>query len=347
MDALIHRHFRSQGKTCTSMGSPFTGRVLSVAGAHLTADDAARQKILDWPDSGILDDAVALRFAGALHALVLSGQDPELATIYPPNNAPASDEAFWLVIESAIARHEQFVVDFLDYPPQTNETGRAAVLMLGFQEAVRETGLPLYMLELGASAGLNQHWDSFQYDLGGSTWGPADSPVRLQPEWRGRAPELGALDRSASYACDLNPLDIADVDQALRLRSYCWPDQQVRLERLDGAISIAQDKGTRLARADAADWIAASLALRPGALTTVVYHSIFWQYMPVETQRAVRSAIEVAGDLADERAPLCWVRMEPYEEDRRKAALYYTRWPDPERRILAFADYHGWWVEPV
>jgi hypothetical protein len=347
VDARIHRHFRGQGKTCGSMGSHFTARILSVTADHLTPDDAVRKKIIGWKNGKMLDDAVALRFAGAMHALVLSGRDPALASVYPPNDAPADDDALWQLLETAIAQNEQFVVDFLDYPPQTNETGRAAVLMLGFQEAARETGLPMFMLELGASAGLNQHWDSFHYDLGGSTWGPEDSPVRLAPEWRGRAPDLDALERSATYACDLNPLDITDADQALRLRSYCWPDQPVRLERLDGALSIAQEQGVRLARADAADWIAASLALRPGGRTTVVYHSIFWQYMPVETQRAVRSAIEVAGDLADERAPLCWVRMEPYEEDRHKAALYYTKWPDPERRILAFADYHGWWVEPT
>lgn len=346
MGDLVKKHFERQGAVCANMGSPFTGRLLALAVKRLLPDSRFARRILDWSDDRMMDDALALRFAGALHALVLSGQAPELAAAYPPN-AASSDDDLWTAIVDTIQAHDAFLHDFLDHPPQTNETARSAVLMLGFQQAARDTGLPLFLLELGASAGLNQNWDQFHYDLGGATWGPDASGVRLQPDWRGPTPDLGALERSASYACDLNPLDIRDDAQALRLRSYIWPDQPDRLARLDAAMTIGQEQGLRMARADAADWIAASLALRPGGRTTVVYHSIFWQYMPIETQQAVRSAIEVAGDLSDDRAPLCWVRMEPYEEDRSKAALYYTHWPDPERRILAFCDYHGRWIEPV
>lgn len=347
MNTIIEKHFRRQGESCARMGSPFTGRLLQVAAARFPISGPLGERLSGWEGTRVPLDAVALRFAGGLHALVLSGQDDELAGIYPPNEAPADDDAFWTVIDGTLTRHQDFMLDFMDYAPQTNETGRAACLMLGFQQAAKDTGKPLFMLEMGASAGLNQGWDRFRYQLGDAVWGPEDSPVQLQPEWRGATPDLlPELEKSGSYACDLNPLDITDPDQALRLRSYIWPDQPVRMQRLDGAISIGQADGLSIARADAADWIAASLALRPGERTTVVYHSIFWQYMPIETQRAVRSAIEVAGDLADDRNPLCWVRMEPYEEDISKAALYYTHWPDPERKVLAFCDYHGWWIEP-
>lgn len=347
MDTIIEKHFRRQGEACARMGSPFTGRLLQLAAGKMPLDGALGKRLTEWDEARVPLDAVALRFAGGLHALVLSGQDEALAGAYPPNVTPEDDDAFWSVISGALARHHDFMMHFMDYAPQTNETGRAACLMLGFQQAAKDTGLPMHMLEMGASAGLNQGWHRFRYDLGGATWGPEDSPVVLQPEWRGRAPDLlPEIEKSASRACDLNPLDITDPEQALRLRSYIWPDQPVRMARLDGAIEIGKEDGVSLARADAADWIAASLALRPAGRTTVVYHSIFWQYMPVETQRAVRSAIEVSGDLADERNPLCWVRMEPYEEDISKAALYYTHWPDPERKVLAFCDYHGWWIEP-
>lgn len=347
MGDRIRQHFRKQGETCASMGSAFTGRLLGVAADRMDGEGAVQKRILDWPEGRRLDDAVALRFAGALHALVLSGKDSDLAASYPAAGGGSDDDTLWRQASAALLRHEDFVLEFLDHPPQTNETARSAVLMLGFQQAARDTGLPFFMLEIGASAGLNQHWSRFHYSLGETEWGDSASPVRLTPEWHGKVPDLGAIDIASSYACDLNPLDVSDPDQALRLRSYIWPDQPERLARLDGAIAIARERGVRLSRANAADWLSASLALRPGGRTTVVYHSIFWQYLPFETQRTVRSAIEVAGDLADERSPLCWVRMEPYEEDRHKAALYYTHWPDPERKILAFADYHGRWIQPV
>ncbi|WP_417513659.1 DUF2332 domain-containing protein [Minwuia sp.] len=347
MGELVQRHFVRQGEVCESMGSPFTGRLLRLAAERLTPSTGFAKAILDWPDGRMIDDALALRFAGSLHALVLSGRDPALAAVYAQDGTPADDDALWQAVSDALSAHDDFLGDFLHHAPQTNETGRSAVLLLGFQQAARDTGMPLHMLELGASAGLNQNWDRFHYRLGKATWGPEDSGVRLRPDWRGPAPDLQPITKSASYACDRHPLDITDPEKALRLRSYVWADQPERLARLDAAIAIAAERGAKVARADAADWIAASLALRPGGCATVVYHSIFWQYMPRETQHAARSAIEVAGDLSDERAPLCWVRMEPYEDDRRKAALYYTHWPDPERRILAFCDYHGRWIEPV
>ncbi|WP_416899257.1 MAG: DUF2332 domain-containing protein [Minwuia sp.] len=346
MGDQVRKNFKMQGRVCGEMGSDFTRRLLRMAGDRLQPESAAARRILDWPEDRVLDDAPALRFAGGLHALALSGRDSGLAGYWPPNNPPEDDDALWSAVERALSAHDEFLDEFFQHPPQTNETARAACLLLGFQEAARETGLPLHMLEIGASAGLNQNWDRFRYNLGGAVWGPKDSPVQLTPEWRGAAPELIEVPKAATAACDLNPLRVTDPEQALRLRSYVWPDQQARMTRLDGAIRIAQEEGVSLARANAADWLVSTLALRPGARTTVVFHSIFWQYLPAEHQRTIRSAIEVAGDLADDRAPLCWVRMEPYEEDRHKAAVYYTHWPDPERRVLALCDYHGRWIEP-
>lgn len=348
MGDLVRRHFERQGAACGELGSPFMARLLTLAAEQLKPDGEATRTVLGWPDDRMFEDALALRFAGALHALVLSGRDPELAAHYPPqaDAATLTDAALWQAVTDALARNEEFVAGFLRHPPQTNETARAAVLMPGFQEAARRTGMPLWLLEIGASAGLNQNWNRFRYDLGGAEWGPEDSGVRLAPDWRGPAPDLGPVEIAGSFACDLQPLDIADPDMMLRLRAYVWPDQQQRLERLDAAIAIARARGTKVARADAVDWIAASLYRRPADRTTVIFHSIFWQYLPTESQQAIRSSIEVAGDEADGSRPLAWVRMEPWEENPRQAALYVTTWPGGERHVPLLCDYHGRWIEP-
>lgn len=348
MGELVKRHFQRQGEACGNLGSPFMARLLPLVADRLAPSNAAARAVLGWPDARMYEDALSLRFAGALHALVLSGRAPALAALYPPQADPASldDDALWAAVDTAMADHADFITGFLEHPPQTNETGRAAALMLGFQDAARRTGKPLHMLEIGASAGLNQNWDRFRYDLGGAEWGPADSTVRLTPEWRGPPPELGPVEVAATYACDLQPLDVRDPEMMLRLRSYIWPDQQQRLHRLEAAIEIAKDRGTKVARANAADWIAASLAIRPDDLTTVIFHSIFWQYLPTDSQQTLRSSIEIAGDMAEDGRPVAWVRMEPWTEDPHRAALYVTVWPGGERRVLALCDYHGRWIEP-
>lgn len=348
MQELVRRHFVRQAETCDNMDSPFTARLLRLCAERLDGSTPFSAAIMAWPEDRLRYDALALRVAGALHALVLSGRDRGLATVYPPHEAPAGDDALWSVVGAAIRGHQEFLTEFLGHPPQTNETARAAVLLVGFHEVAQLTGKPLALYEIGASAGLNQHWDRFHYTLGDTAWGPADASVRLTPEWRGRSPELAPIDVDSCRACDRNPLDVSDPAQALRLRAFIWPDQLERLKRLDAAIAIAREHGVRLARADAEDWTAASLMqLRPG-VATVIYHSIFWQYLTTETQRTLRSTIEVAGAGASEEAPLAWVRMEPDEDEPyRRAALYVTLWPEGDRRVLAFSDYHARWIEPL
>ncbi|MEC9347500.1 MAG: DUF2332 family protein [Pseudomonadota bacterium] len=348
MTTLVRKHFDAQGKSCERLFSPVTARLLRLAAVRLDDTTPFTAAILAWPDERMKDDALALRFAGALHALVLSGQAPALAAIYPPHPMPAADDAFWAVVMAAIRAHGPFLLDFLDHPPQTNETGRSAVLMLGFQEVARRTGLPLAMFEIGASAGLNMNWDAFAYDYAGATWGPADSPVRLVPEWRGATPpDLVSVTVAGRMACDRNPLDLTDTAERLRLRSYVWPDQPDRLARLDGAIGIALARGHVPVRADAADWAEANLpAPRPGA-TRVVYHSIFWQYLPRAIQARLVACFETTGAAAPADSPFAWVRMEPDPDDIWRARLSVRIWPDGTERVLAHCDYHGRWIAPA
>ena len=62
---------------------------------------------------------------------------------------------------------------------------------------------------------------------------------------------LGGLppDRKIAFAslkgCDVAPLDLTDPAQALRLRSYIWPEHSFRFDRLDVAIAAARQKALR------------------------------------------------------------------------------------------------------
>jgi hypothetical protein len=315
--------------------------LLGLAAERLDAATPVGAAILGWR-GGPGRDALALRFAGALHALVLRGRAPELAAVYPPN--PIRPEALWRAVRAALDRDADFIRAVLQGPPQTNEVARSGVLLSGFLTVAAETGLPLALSEIGASAGLNLHWDRFHCVLGRASWGPRNSGVRLAPEWRGHEPPAAPVRVMDRAGCDRNPLDPGDADDRLRLLSYVWADQIERMARLRAALDIAAASPIRVERADAATWLEGRLAAPMPGRAHVVFHSIVWQYLPRGTRTRIVASIEAAGARASRQSPIAWLRLEP-DRGAPGAALTLTLWPGGRPRILARGDWHGRWVE--
>ncbi len=128
-----------------------------------------------------------------------------------------------------------------------------------------------------------------------------------------RAPPLdGRLEVVSRQGSDIAPIDVADEADRLRLRSYIWADQALRLSRLDAAIELAADVPFSLEKADAAQFVKQRLgARRPGSVF-VLFHSIMWQYIPETTKAEIEAALAEAGETASSSAPIAWLRMEPH-----------------------------------
>jgi hypothetical protein len=127
------------------------------------------------------------------------------------------------------------------------------------------------------------------------------------------------------------------------LKAYLWPGQTERTERFDIAADMALAAGVRVETADAAEWAVARAAPQAG-VTTVLYHSIFWQYLPPQTQANIRDALNLHGARAAADAPLAWLRMEPVQGQMAPIELRLTIWPGGEDRLLAHVHAHGAWV---
>lgn len=335
----IRATFRRQAVSCRQLGSPFTASLLNLLADCLKDDTAVGGIILNWPGDPIAD-ALALRTAGALHALVLTGQSIELLDVYPPN--ALDNDKLRLALEAALDTHDVDILRFIESPPQTNEVGRAAALTGGFLTIATLTSLPLTILEVGASAGLNLHWDRFSYDLGGLAIRKSAGIPLIAPAWKGPAPPAAAALVVDRAGCDRSPIDVRSNENVLRLRAYVWPDQTDRLARLDQALTCVRSSPVRIEQADAADWAMARLAERRHDVATVLFHSIVWQYIEKRSQKRLEHAIETAGRRADAKTPFAWLRMEP--ETAKAAALRLTLWPGGETLHLADVDYHGSWI---
>lgn len=336
-------HFAHQARSCEGLGSPFTARLLRLLAARMRGG-AVAARIARWAPEALGPDAVALRLAGGLHALVLMGRDRALAAVYPPHRA--GDEALWEALAPALRAHQAHLLHWLDSAPQTNEIRRSAGLILAAQQlAAQFPGLPLRLSELGASAGLNLQFDRYALQVGGQSWGAADPVLTLTPDWEGPLPPAAPVQVAEARGVDLNPLDPGAPDDVLRLRSYLWADQPDRRARLDAALAVATP---RVDRGDAAAWLATRLARPAEGQLHLVYHTIAWQYFPEATKTACLASLAEAGARATTRAPLARLAFEA-DGAGPGAGLTLTTWAEgrEETRALGRMDFHGRWLTAV
>jgi hypothetical protein len=342
------RALEIQAEVCAGFGSAFSAGILRKAATEAKAGGPVGALFAPWADVGtreLFADAVPMRLLGALHDLALSGTAPGLAAAYPGDDRTGDVEQAWLEIERLIDLEAIGLAAFMNHEPQTNEVRRSCCLLPGFLTIAGETELPLRCLELGASAGLNQLWDRYRYEFGAAgAWGP-DSTVILDTEWRGAT---APLDTKVSViergACDRKPVDIEDPIARRRLEAYIWADQRERLARLAAAIDVCRAAKVRVEAADAVAWVRRMGGPRQD-VATVIFHSVFFQYLPASSQGALVEAISALGAKAQDNAPLAWLRMEPPPDNLAAMELRLTMWPSGEERILANVHPHGAWVE--
>jgi len=306
---VLAERLRSQAAGCAGLGSPLYASLLTKA-----ADDLGEAGDVSAVVAGFESEsewsALALRLMGAVHRLVLVGELPELARHYPSTGGDGDPDAAWPPFKRALSEHRDEFRALVTRGCQTNEVGRSAALLGGFLEIAHRTGLPLRLLELGASAGLNTRWDRYRYESIAGAWGDPSSAVRFASAFEVAPPLHRTADVVERKACDLRSVDPTSEEGALTLRSFIWADQLGRLALLDGAIEIAAQVPVAVERLDAASFVERELASASPGAATVVYHSVFWQYLEEPERRRILAAIALARARADQGAPVHHLEME-------------------------------------
>lgn len=340
--------FETQAYHCRGLGSPFTADLCLLFAKHLDEETAVGRHVLHWPGrASYRADAVPLRLCGALHALTLTDQSPNLKAHYPDLSQDEQTIARikvpdWSVIHTALVEHETFILDWMTSPPQTNEVRRANGIWPILQTVATLSNLPMDLWEIGCSGGLNLRLGHFCYRHDGMVSGEPDSAVALEPEWRGAPPPTAVPEIDALKGCDLNPLDPSTPGDRLRLLAYLWADQKHRVERTSAAIDIALVNPAEIAREDAIAWLKQQLPDRRDDRVTVIYTTIAWQYLPDAAKAEGEALIEAAG--RNTKAPLAFIQMEG-DGQSPGAALSLKYWPDAIDTIVGRVDFHGRWVD--
>ena len=267
-----------------------------------------------------------LRLLGGLHALVLSGRGG-----WDDIDALLGDEELPRLARRSI---------------QTNEVRRSWTLLPCFLELARRLDAETFdVVELGPSAGFNLLWDRYRYRYGAGSWCPRDALLELDGEERAPVPAalLSAAPRvRRRLGIDLEPVDVTTEEGALRLRSFVWPGQAGRMERLARAIEAVRREPPELLRGDAVDLLPGLLAERARDAPTVVFQTAVLGYLGDARWAALRLALAEAG--RDGALAFVWTAR-PAEDVHTHWGLWLQHWPGGEPEVVAHADFHGAWLE--
>lgn len=337
-EKAIAGQLRWQAEMCGKIGSPLYAGLLEQAAEDVEAGGPVSEPLRGHENDPQLS-VLGLRLMGAVNRLVLAGREPVLVDAY----ADGDPARAWEALRDVVSRNSAELHDLVELPVQTNEVGRCNALLFGFMGVATTTGLPLRLLEVGASAGLNLRWDRYCYAARDFSWGPASSPVRLEFELEGDPPALPpTIEIGARHGCDASPINPTTEEGRMTLLAYIWPDQTERIARMQAALKVASALPVQVDREPAASWTKRMLSEPMSGQATVLYHSIVSQYLSDEERDTFHANIQAAGEWATKEAPLAWLRMEPGGE---RADVHLTTWPGGETRHIARVGYHGSPVE--
>jgi hypothetical protein len=343
MDHPLIPEFEVQAVGCELLGSPFYASLLRQMVEELRTGGPT-QDVLAGHEGSRGSDVITLRLLGTVHGMVLAGTEPELARHYPSVGGDGDPIAAWPRFQDLLRRRPDDVRAGFASAPQTNEVGRAASLVAALSLVAATHPHPIRLHEVGTSAGLNLRFDRYAYEIApGRWWGPDRSPVRFVDAWHGEPPAFpDRLELAERVGCDLRPVDATTEEGQRRLLSYVWPDDEVRLARLRGALAVAPEVEVELVAGSASEHLR-GLAPEPQR-TLVIWHSVVRQYFTRAERDAVDAELQRLAAAATVDAPVAHLSLEPAGTTGVDAITFRVSvrmWPGDVDRVIALAGPHA------
>jgi hypothetical protein len=237
---------------------------------------------------------VPLLLFGAVHQLLLNGADHPLRDFYATctdTPDPVSDP-FPAFRDFVMENYDAIVETATNRQVQTNEVARSSLFLPAYRIIARRTNRPMWIIEVGSSAGLTllfDHWHyTYHHRHSSISVGDPTSLVQLEAIVRGPQRPLfpdPMPDVGARIGVDLNPIDINDPDDESWIRGLVWPDRTERHRRLSAAISVARRNPITLVRGDAVECLEKQVTAASQDSVVVINHSHMLNQLPVDRRR--------------------------------------------------------------
>jgi hypothetical protein len=318
-------------------------------------------EMLDWIAGLIETRADPTLLFAAVHYVLLSGVDGVGLAAFYPNLAdvPAPPERAYPAFRTLVDRERERLESLLTTRgTQTNEVNRCCYLLPAFVLAAKQAAKPLWIIDVGASAGLNLLFDRYAYDYGnGLRAGDATSSVKLRTQLRGN-PELAPWPAIAGrVGLDLHPIDVEDEMRTRWLEACTWPEHVDRFRNLARRYSARAPVKPRVVEGNAIDGLRTLVdGADRDAMAVIVNTNVLQYFPPEECERYGRRLADLAS-----RRELIWIANEhPFFLERAgfttstgktnahsALPLAMTHFVEGERRerLLANVGPHARWLE--
>ncbi len=284
--------------------------------------------------------------------LLISGTQHPLRSYFPMlaqhklDNRPVS-----AVFRDFCLEHRGAIIDLMQKRRvQSNVVSRCACLLPAFSKISQETAnAPLFLIDLGASAGLNLnfHRYSYTYTREGNTeltWGKHRSSVRINTELRGNhIPHLKAsIELGDRVGIDLAPIELDNHDSVNWLRALVWPEHVEHRGRLDAAITEFKQFPASILAGDVVERLPEAIGRAPANQAITIYTTISAYQFPSST----RHALDLLIVEFSQYRPIHWVTLESNGSGQYELAMMrYQLGRKVESELLARASPHGLWLE--
>ena len=319
---------------------------------------------------GVLDDPDMLQLAAScppsqpsanilfasVHYLLLGGIQHPLRDFYP--DVMASEKTPRTPSPETYPLFQDFVRTHVDTIRkliatrlvQTNVVRRTTCLLPIFALIAKKAGnLPLSLIEIGTSAGLNLHWDRYhhryEYPSGRHLeWGDENSSVHLSTQVRGTVP-LPTLPEDLRIewrtGIDLNPIDVTDTDAMRWLRALIFPEHLDRQQTIEAAARVARKHPLPLVTGDALTHLPALLSQAPVDSRLCLYASMVLYQFSSEARKALWTLLT---EFSASR-PVSVIIMDGLPEGWSQLLIRDFNKGSYSKRHVANAHSHGRWLE--
>ncbi|RWZ60657.1 DUF2332 domain-containing protein [Halobacillus fulvus] len=243
---------------------------------------------------------------GAVHYLLEQETDHPLSNFYTSFQKEIRNEAnaFPAFKDFCHLHKEQLIMLLQNKRVQTNEVRRCAYLYPLFCHIYRQTGKPLFLIEIGTSAGLQLFADEYSYSYGdGVEYENSEASVHISSHVRKGKLPADLLKENPSVqgriGIDLHINDVTDPEDYNWLKALIWPEHQERRKMFEEAAQHIIQNPPHLIEGDGVKELLNVVENIPVGAVLCIFHTHVANQMPEKVKKELMENVDRFGETRD------------------------------------------------